>query len=149
MVERSGSLALATTVALAVVRGPVPLAKALAALDVLSDGRLEVGLGPGSSRADYDAAGIAFEERWQRFDEALAIIRALLNGGPPPSGLRHYPAPAGAHSHATVGRCPCGSRVGARAPGWPGSPGRATGGSRPPTTRPPSGSRRHVPRLRA
>jgi alkanesulfonate monooxygenase SsuD/methylene tetrahydromethanopterin reductase-like flavin-dependent oxidoreductase (luciferase family) len=93
MVERSGSLALATTVALAVIRGPVPLAKALAALDVLSDGRLEVGLGPGSSRADYDAAGIAFEERWQRFDEALAMIRALLNGGPPPSGLRHYPPP--------------------------------------------------------
>src|SRR6478752_6125885 len=47
--SRSGSMRLATTVALPVVRGPVPLAKQLAAIDVLSGGRLEAGLGPGSS----------------------------------------------------------------------------------------------------
>ena len=40
MIERSGEMTLATTVALAVLRGPVPLAKALAAIDILSDGRL-------------------------------------------------------------------------------------------------------------
>src|SRR5215216_7832543 len=40
MIERSGEMALATTVSLAVLRGPVPLAKALAAIDVLSEGRL-------------------------------------------------------------------------------------------------------------
>ncbi len=49
MLERSGEMALATTVSLAVLRGPVPLAKALAAIDVLSDGRLVAALGPGSS----------------------------------------------------------------------------------------------------
>ena len=48
MVERSGEMALATTVSLAVLRGPVPLAKALAAIDVLSEGRLVAALGPGS-----------------------------------------------------------------------------------------------------
>ncbi|HWC30444.1 MAG TPA: LLM class flavin-dependent oxidoreductase, partial [Dehalococcoidia bacterium] len=40
VVERSGSMTLATTVSLPVVRGPVALAKAAAALDILSDGRM-------------------------------------------------------------------------------------------------------------
>src|SRR3954469_2463805 len=80
MIERSGRMTLATTVALPVVRGPVALAKALAALDVLSGGRLIAGLGPGSSARDYAAAGVAFEERWKRFDQALGVLRALLRG---------------------------------------------------------------------
>ncbi len=53
MVGRSGEMALATTVSLPVLRGPVPLAKALAAIDVLSEGRLVAALGPGSSERDY------------------------------------------------------------------------------------------------
>jgi alkanesulfonate monooxygenase SsuD/methylene tetrahydromethanopterin reductase-like flavin-dependent oxidoreductase (luciferase family) len=83
MIERSGELTLATTVSLAVLRGPVPLAKTLAAIDLLSGGRLIAGVGPGSSQRDYDAVGVPFEERWPRFDEALAALRALLGGGPP------------------------------------------------------------------
>ncbi len=39
VIERTGDMTLATTVTLAVLRGPVPLAKTLAALDVLSEGR--------------------------------------------------------------------------------------------------------------
>jgi alkanesulfonate monooxygenase SsuD/methylene tetrahydromethanopterin reductase-like flavin-dependent oxidoreductase (luciferase family) len=42
MIEHSGSMTLATTASLPVVRGPVPLAKTLAARDRLSDGRLVV-----------------------------------------------------------------------------------------------------------
>jgi len=91
MIERSGELTLATTVSLAVLRGPVPLAKALAAIDVLSGGRLVAALGPGSSKRDYDALGVSFEERWKRFDEALAVLRALLKGEPFPEDARHYP----------------------------------------------------------
>jgi alkanesulfonate monooxygenase SsuD/methylene tetrahydromethanopterin reductase-like flavin-dependent oxidoreductase (luciferase family) len=78
MVERSGEMALATTISLAVLRGPVALAKALAAIDVLSEGRLVAALGPGSSERDYRMLGIPFEERWKRFDEAVALLRALL-----------------------------------------------------------------------
>ena len=104
MVERSGALALATTVALPVVRGPVPLAKALAALDILSEGRLVVGVGPGSSKGDYDVAGVPFEERWKRFDEALAVMRALLNGEALPDDLRHYALPAGVELSPAPGR---------------------------------------------
>jgi probable F420-dependent oxidoreductase len=79
--------ALMTTVALPVVRGPVPLAKTLAALDLLSGGRLIAGLGPGSSASDYAAVGLPFEERWKRFEEAVRAMRALWRGeGPPFTG---------------------------------------------------------------
>ena len=63
VIDRTGEMTLATTVALAVLRGPVPLAKTLAALDVLSGGRLIAAVGPGSSERDYDALGIDFDER--------------------------------------------------------------------------------------
>src|SRR5829696_6036927 len=65
MVERSGSMELATTVSLVVLRGPAPLAKALAALDLLSEGRIVAGVGPGSSKRDYDAIGVPYEEGWK------------------------------------------------------------------------------------
>jgi alkanesulfonate monooxygenase SsuD/methylene tetrahydromethanopterin reductase-like flavin-dependent oxidoreductase (luciferase family) len=63
-----------------VLRGPVQLAKTLAAIDLLSGGRLVAGVGPGSSAADYAAAGIAFQERWPRFEEAVQVLRVLLRG---------------------------------------------------------------------
>lgn len=94
LIERSGQLTLATTLSLAVLRGPVPLAKALAAIDILSEGRLVAAVGPGSSRRDYDALGVCFEERWKRFDEALAMLRALLNGEPFPEDARYYRVPS-------------------------------------------------------
>ena len=68
------------------------MAKALTAIDVLSEGRLVAALGPGSSERDYRVLGIPFEERWQRFDEALRA-RALLNGEPMPEQPRYYPVP--------------------------------------------------------
>jgi alkanesulfonate monooxygenase SsuD/methylene tetrahydromethanopterin reductase-like flavin-dependent oxidoreductase (luciferase family) len=80
VVGRSGDMTLATTLALAVLRGSIPLAKALVAIDVLSEGRLVAAVGPGSSQRDYALIGIPFEERWKRFDEALAALRPLLKG---------------------------------------------------------------------
>ncbi|HEV8190138.1 MAG TPA: LLM class flavin-dependent oxidoreductase [Ktedonobacterales bacterium] len=78
ILTKTRHMTLMTTVALPVVRGPVSLAKSLAALDILSGGRLIAGVGPGSSPQDYDLAGIAFEERWPRFDEAVQLLRSLL-----------------------------------------------------------------------
>jgi probable F420-dependent oxidoreductase len=77
VLEHSGQMTLATTVALAVVRGPVAVAKTLGAIDRLSGGRLLVAAGPGSSPEDYAAVGLDFSERWQRFDEAIRALRAL------------------------------------------------------------------------
>jgi alkanesulfonate monooxygenase SsuD/methylene tetrahydromethanopterin reductase-like flavin-dependent oxidoreductase (luciferase family) len=80
VIEESQDMTLATTVSLPVVRGPAQLAKTLAAIDILSEGRLVVGVGPGSSARDYAAAGISFDERWPRFGEAIPMLRALLAG---------------------------------------------------------------------
>jgi probable F420-dependent oxidoreductase len=81
---------LMTSVALPVVRGPFALAKALGALDLLSGGRVDAGLGPGSSQADYALAGIPFAERWARFEESIAAMRALWDGDAPPFVGRFY-----------------------------------------------------------
>jgi alkanesulfonate monooxygenase SsuD/methylene tetrahydromethanopterin reductase-like flavin-dependent oxidoreductase (luciferase family) len=90
---RSGGMKLVTTLALAPLRGPVPLAKALSALDILSGGQVIAGLGPGSSEADYQSVGMPFEQRWQRFDEAVELLKALLGSGTAAGGA-YYPAPA-------------------------------------------------------
>ena len=80
VLERSGEMTLATTVSLSGLRGPVPLAKSLAALDLLSNGRLIAGVGPGSSQRDFDAVGLPFDKRWKRFEESVVTLRALLDG---------------------------------------------------------------------
>jgi alkanesulfonate monooxygenase SsuD/methylene tetrahydromethanopterin reductase-like flavin-dependent oxidoreductase (luciferase family) len=90
VLTRTHHMTLMTTVALPVVRGPVPLAKSLAALDVLSGGRLTAGIGPGSLPQDYALAGIAFEERWKRFDESIQLLRRLLNQNAPPFRGQFY-----------------------------------------------------------
>jgi probable F420-dependent oxidoreductase len=72
---------------------PVVQAKELATLDVLSDGRLEVGLGAGWMVSDYEQAGIAYDPpgvRIERFLEGLAIIRALFAEGPCTFEGEHY-----------------------------------------------------------
>lgn len=117
-IERSGEMALITSITLAALRGPVPLAKTLAAIDVLSDGRVIAGLGAGSSPADYDAVGIAFEQRWPRFDEAVTLLRALLRGEPPPEHSTFYRVPSD-------GLYPLPARGGI--PLWLGSWGSAAG----------------------
>ena len=94
VVERSGEMTLATTISLASLRGPTPLAKAIAALDILSDGRMIAGVGPGSSQLDYEAVGMPFDERWPRFEEAVRVLRTLLRGELAPQGdTRFYPVP--------------------------------------------------------
>lgn len=77
VLTRTERMNLMTTVSLPVVRGPVALAKTLGAIDLLSGGRLIVGVGPGSSARDYIAIGVPFEERWKRLDDAVEVLRAL------------------------------------------------------------------------
>jgi probable F420-dependent oxidoreductase len=76
VLSHSGEMTLATTVAVPVLRGPAATAKILAAIDLLSGGRLLVGLGPGSSARDFELVGVPFEERWKRLDEAVQALRA-------------------------------------------------------------------------
>jgi alkanesulfonate monooxygenase SsuD/methylene tetrahydromethanopterin reductase-like flavin-dependent oxidoreductase (luciferase family) len=90
VLEHSGRMTVATTVTLAVVRGPVAVAKTLGAIDRLSGGRLLVAAGPGSSAEDYAAVGLDFAERWPRFDEAIRALRALWQPGSEPFVGRFY-----------------------------------------------------------
>ncbi|MFT3872893.1 MAG: LLM class flavin-dependent oxidoreductase [Nocardioides sp.] len=78
-------LELATTVALPVLRGPAQLAATFAGLAALAPGRVVAGLGPGSSPTDFALARTPFDERFTRFDEAIAVMRDLLRGGPVPA----------------------------------------------------------------
>lgn len=62
---------------------PVVLAKELATMDVLSEGRLEIGIGAGWMISDYEQAGIPYDRpgvRIDRFVEGLAIIKGLMGG---------------------------------------------------------------------
>ncbi|MBH0779006.1 LLM class F420-dependent oxidoreductase [Nocardia bovistercoris] len=64
-------------------RHPVVLAKDLATIDVLSKGRLEVGLGAGWKQDEYLAAGLTYDPpgvRLAKLDEALTILDVLLRG---------------------------------------------------------------------
>jgi len=60
---------------------PAMLAKQAATVDAISQGRLLVGLGAGWNRREYDAFGFPYDRRVSRFEEALAIIVALLREG--------------------------------------------------------------------
>ena len=77
VLAKTSNIQMGTTLALPVVRGPVALAKTLAAIDLLSGGRLFVGIGPGSSVRDYAAVGVPFEERWKRLDDCIHVLRGL------------------------------------------------------------------------
>jgi alkanesulfonate monooxygenase SsuD/methylene tetrahydromethanopterin reductase-like flavin-dependent oxidoreductase (luciferase family) len=73
----TNKIKIGTSILNIVVRNPVVCVKALTGIDILSSGRLFAGVGPGSYKADYDVCGIAFEDRWKRFDESLQILKLL------------------------------------------------------------------------
>jgi probable F420-dependent oxidoreductase len=72
---------------------PLVLAKELATIDVLSEGRLEIGLGAGWMRTDYEQAGMPYDRpgvRIDRFVEGLQIIKGLMAPGPFSFSGAHY-----------------------------------------------------------
>jgi probable F420-dependent oxidoreductase len=65
------------SILLAALRRPIVLAKAAATLDVLSGGRLDLGVGVGWQREEYDAAGLDFDARGRLLDHTLEVCRLL------------------------------------------------------------------------
>jgi probable F420-dependent oxidoreductase len=68
---------LGTGILLAALRRPVVLAKQAATIDVLSGGRLDLGVGIGWQREEYDAAGLSFERRGRLLDDTLLVCQTL------------------------------------------------------------------------
>jgi probable F420-dependent oxidoreductase len=77
-------------VACTAFRAPGLLARAAAAVDELSGGRLVVALGAGWNETEFRAFGIGFERRVARFEEAFEIVRRLLAGERVTFGGRHH-----------------------------------------------------------
>ena len=76
---------LGTLVMCEALRPASVLAKALATLDRICDGRLDVGLGAGWYEAEYEAVGMKMpppRERLERLEEAVTVVSGLLGGGP-------------------------------------------------------------------
>ena len=72
---------------------PALLAKMAAAVDTLSGGRLDLGLGAGWNEPEHKAYGIPFpplKERMDRLEEAIQVIRALWAPGPASFDGKHY-----------------------------------------------------------
>lgn len=68
---------LGTNILIAALRRPVVLAKTAATLDVLSGGRLDLGVGVGWQREEYEAAGLEFDGRGRLLDQSLEVCRTL------------------------------------------------------------------------
>jgi probable F420-dependent oxidoreductase len=74
-------------------RHPVVLAKEAATIDLLSDGRLDLGLGAGWLASDYEASGMPYDSpgtRIERMEEGLKIIKGLMAGGTYSFKGKHY-----------------------------------------------------------
>ncbi len=76
---------LGTGVLIAPVRPAVVLAKAVATLDVLSGGRVDLGVGTGWQREELEAAGVPWSERGARLTDGIAACRALWEADGPVS----------------------------------------------------------------
>jgi probable F420-dependent oxidoreductase len=97
-------------------RHPVVLAKEAATLDLITDGRFELGMGAGWARADYDQSGISMERaavRIGRLAESLEIMRLLWSKGRADFVGEHYSVQ---------------DALGSPAPATPGGPPLAIGG---------------------
>ncbi len=75
-------IALGTSVLIMGYRNPVLLAQSLTTIDVLSGGRLRVGLGQGWSKDEHDAAGVSMKDRAARGDEVIQVLKAMWAADP-------------------------------------------------------------------
>lgn len=83
-------ITLGTSVIVLPYRSPLPVAKLLASVDVLSGGRLVVGVAVGWLEAEFAALGVPFHERGRRTDEAIELFRAVWTRDHPDVRTAHH-----------------------------------------------------------
>ena len=97
----TSTIMLGTSVIILPYRNPVVVAKMIATLDVLSEGRVIFGVGPGWMREEYDALSVPYEKRGARTNEYIEAIKELwINDEPSYEGefcsfsnIKFYPKP--------------------------------------------------------
>lgn len=75
-----------TTIVVLPAHNAVDVAKKMASIDVLSGGRLTMGIGVGGREHDYRALGASYNRRWERMDEQVTAMRDIWIGDPPFDG---------------------------------------------------------------
>ncbi len=127
--SRTSRITLGTSVLVAPLHNPVVLAKQLTSIDVLSQGRLVVGLGLGWSDDEYEAVGADSRARGARFEEFLTVLKRVWTDdeptfvgehfrlaasviGPQPVSKPHPPVYLGAFDERAL------RRIGRHADGW-------------------------------
>lgn len=90
-----------TSVLIAPMRNPVLMAKQAATIDVMSGGRLVLGVGTGWLREEFEALSADFEHRGAVLDEWIGIMRECWTGRVPPHHGRHYTIPTAIHALPT------------------------------------------------
>ncbi len=90
---RTREIRIGTAVVLAPLRDARHVAEEAAVVDVVSDGRLELGLGAGYSVPEFDAFGAPFAQRYTRTDQMIVDVRDALDhdGVTPPPVQRPFP----------------------------------------------------------
>jgi probable F420-dependent oxidoreductase len=105
---------LSTGIVIAPLRPAVLLAKQIATLDVLSRGRVSIGLGLGWQKEEYEASGVPWEGRYTRFIEQLKVMRLLWSEAPASfhgatvnfDRIHAYPRPVQPHLPIWLGIAP-------------------------------------------
>jgi probable F420-dependent oxidoreductase len=121
LAARTRTVRLGTSVLILPMRNPMEVAAQVAELDQLSNGRVNVGVGVGWFREEFEALGYSFDDRGARTNEALSVIKALwtqdvisIDGptyrfsgaqmGPKPAQRPHPPIYIGGNSAAAIRR---------------------------------------------
>ena len=90
---RTSRIRLGTGIVTLPLELPLRVAEDAAVLDLMSDGRLELGIGPGGNAAAFTAFGLSGAERGRIFGENTQILKHALADGALPGGDHLYPAP--------------------------------------------------------
>ncbi len=143
MAAATSTIRLGTGILILPERNPIIVAKEIATLDKLSEGRVELGVGVGWLEEEFDALGVPFAERGQRTDDHVAVLRKLWDDGPashdseftrfPDAYSRPRPAQANVPIHI-------GGPLQGRPPAGPGGSATASSRAEAPTRSWPSSS---------